>query len=224
MGGGGGGARWGVDTSFKLSPQQARNLAAASVTVAGQDHPVTFVFRYIPLPGNDARGDIDAAEAQGILDAGLTLLLVQHCRAGRWIASQGQGALDGDTAARAATKAGYAPGACLGLDLEALANVGAPVAQHCEAWGASVIDAGFLPFLYVGFDAGLTPQQLYDMRNFTRYMSDAGPRSVVTRGFCCKQFAQTTLCGIPVDPDHAFPDVLGGVLVGTSAQAVAMAS
>jgi hypothetical protein len=215
---------WGFDTSRKISFAEARAIIDTGMVVDDGDRAVSFAMRYVPLPGNNSAQDIDAREMEWLLDAGLSVVLVQHCRKGvevqpgvwRWTASQGQGALDGDVAARAAKSAGHASGASLGLDLEAVANIGAPVAQHCEAWASAVSGAGFEPFVYVGFSCGLSPQQLYDLHGITRYMSDMGPRSVVIRGFCCKQFATQTVAGIQVDPDHAQPDSLGGVLVGTA--------
>lgn len=201
---------WGCDTSTKLTVASAQRLSAAQFH--GQE--IRFVFRYVPLPGNNPEGDIDAAELEAIQDAGLVLLLVQHCRAGSWAASGAQGALDGAQAGRSAAAAGYATGAMVALDLESLATVGQPVIDHCEAWSSALADAGFRPLLYVGFDCGLTPQQLYDLHGFDRYWSDAGLRNVAKRQFCCKQYAQTVIAGISVDPDHAFPDLLGGCLVG----------
>jgi glycoside hydrolase-like protein len=220
---------WGFDTERKLSASDAKALAAASITIDGEAHPIAFGMRYVPLPGNSSAQDIDAREMEGLNDEGLVVVLVQHCRRGvevrpgvwLWEASAGQGALDGDTAARAARAAGHAPGASLGLDLEAVANIGQPVIDHCQAWAESASSFGFQPFLYVGFSCGLSPQQLYDLHGIDRYMSDAGPRSVVTRQFCCKQYTTQTVAGIQIDPDHCYPDLLGGVLVGTGAQKAA---
>ncbi len=200
---------WGLDTNTKLSAASARALASA--TFRGQ--PVRFVWRYVFF-GDPLRGDIDADEARAICDAGLILLLVQHPRNPGWLASAERGKSDGEWAARNAWEAGYPADCCIALDLEGLGNSGQPVIEHAEAWAKEVIAAGYKPVVYVGYDCGLTPQQLYELPSFARYWSDFGQRSVMKRGFCCKQHPQQSLCGIEVDMDQAYPDDLGGVLTG----------
>lgn len=201
---------WGFDCATKLTAASATALAAADYM--GQQ--LRFAWRYVPLPGNGAAHDIDAAEAEAICDAGLILLLVQHCRAGLWYASEEHGRLDGATAATYARVAGYPRGACIALDLESVANSGPPVIAHCNAWCAAVVAAGYKPVVYVGFSPGLNDVELYQLHFVDRYWSDFGFRHVAVRSFCCKQHAQMTIAGIQVDPDQAFPDLLGGVLVG----------
>lgn len=211
---------WGADTSAKLSAPEAKALAGA--TLSGS--PVTFVERYVFF-GRSRPGDLDRDEAARILDAGLTLLVVQHVRNPGWLAGGALGAQDGQYAASNAAAAGYDPslrdehgrGPSIALDLEGCKDSGQYVIDHCEAWASAVRAAGYSPVLYVGYDCGLTPEQLYEMHGIDRYWSDAGPRSVATRGFCCRQQPQTTAAGILVDPDYAAPDALGGVLTGVSA-------
>jgi hypothetical protein len=201
------GDEWGIDCSQKLTAASAKALRSLG--------RYDFVWRYVffnqPRPG-----DLDPAETAAILDAGLTLLVVQHVRNPGWTASDQLGGSDGQWAVRNAAEAGYPPnmGLSVALDLEGLANSGAPVAEFVDQWCLTVASAGYEPVLYVGYDAGLSPQELYDLPHVARYWSDAGPRSVVTRGFCCKQGPEQTIAGVRVDTDHATPDMLGGVLVG----------
>ena len=199
----------GVDTSAKLSAVQAKAIAGASL-LGG---PVRFVFRYVPLPGLGGHGDIDPGELEAIIDAGLMLGLVQHCRLPGWAASGMQGTLDGKAASYAAKLAGYQLGTHLAFDLEGCRDVGAPVAAHVNAWAAEVAAAGYEPLLYVGYAAGLTPAELGALPDVHAYWSDYGPRSVTPRGFCLTQHAQTALAGITVDPDVATADALGGRLL-----------
>jgi hypothetical protein len=203
---------WGADTSWKLSPDQAERLARSPLP---NGQAIRFLWRYVGL-GPNGRGDIDRPELEGILAARLILLLVQHCRAGSWLASGSQGATDGEWAARNAGAVGYPKTGCLALDLESVANPGAAVQAHALQWCAQVAAAGFEPVIYVGFDCGLSAEDLYNLPNVRRYWSDAGPRQVTKRGFCCHQFPETTVAGMRVDPDHAFPDLLGGTLVGAA--------
>ena len=211
---------WGVDTNAKLTAATAKALASNTMTVPGHaPAPVAFVWRYVFF-GSPRPGDIDKAERDIILAAGLALLLVQHVRNPGWVASGDTGEADGRVAAANAIKADYPAGVGLSLamDLEGVRNSGQPVFEHCKRWGQAVRDGGFSPVLYVGYAAGLTPAQLYQIPTIDRYWSDYGPRAVDRRGFCCKQYAQqTSTAGFFIDPDHAFPDALGGALTALAA-------
>lgn len=200
---------WGADTSSKLTAAAARGLSRAVIN----DSPIRFVWRYVFF-GEAVKSDIDADEARAICDAGLILLLVQHCRNPGWIASPDLGRSDGQWAARNAWEAGYEAGCALALDLEGLGNSGSVVAEHVDAWAEEVAGAGYMPVLYVGFQCGLTPEQLWELPRFARYWSDGGPRSVANRGFCCVQHPSIQIAGVKIDPDYAAPDELGGALVG----------
>ena len=207
---------WGVDCSQKLTANELFAFKLQSAIC------VRFVVRYVFF-GPPRPGDLDLSETQTVLDAGLTLLVVQHVRDHDWSPSKQLGDSDGGWAAKNAEAAGYPPGLGLhiALDLEgvAAASWGAPTIEHAETWCSAVLAGGYRPVIYVGYKCGLTPQQLYDLPNVDRYWSDAGPRSVVTRGFCMKQHAEITMAGIFVDPDHHSPDALNGVLTGLCAPA-----
>jgi hypothetical protein len=207
------GACWGFDCDTKLSAVTAKRLAASSY----QGNALRFAGRYVFF-GPPLRGDIDRDEALWITDARLVLLLFQHPRVPGWLASEARGREDGKWAADNAQAAGYAPTAHLIFDSEGLGNSGQAVTDNWQAWCESVRDGGFSRCGYVGFDCGLTPSGLYALRGVDRYMSDAGGRTVDTRGVCCRQHATTRIAGVLVDPDEHFPDRLGEMLVGSAAE------
>jgi hypothetical protein len=205
---------WGFDTNTKLTLKTASALASS----AYHDNPLTFAFRYVFF-GPPRLGDLSPLETDAILTAGLRLLVVQHCRAPGWTASGQLGSSDGSWAARNARDAGYLAGCHLAMDLEGLSNSGHPVFDHAVEWCNAVRAGGYLPLIYVGYDAGLNADELWNIPNVDRYWSDFGQREVSHRGFCAKQFSQTTIAGIQVDPDHAMPDALGGTLTAMGALA-----
>jgi hypothetical protein len=201
---------FGVDTNAKLTAQSAQQLAAATY----QGSAIEFIARYVSL-GAPSPGDITGDEVNAILAAGLALLLVQHVRNPGWTPSGAQGTSDGQHAAAHASSVGYAAGAHLVMDLEGVA-AGTPaqaVIDHVNGWASAVIQAGYQAMLYVGYEAILTPQQLYEaLPDIHRYWSDFGNRSVATRGFCMKQVSGTThLAGVPfgIDPDQITADAKG---------------
>ena len=195
-----------VDTNTKLTAADLTLLAGSRWN--GQ--LVQGVVRYVSIHA-EAHGDIDAAEIQAALSAGLGVMLVQHVRYPGWTATEAQGAIDGAAAAANARAAGYLPGCHLWLDLEGVANVGDEVIAYVNAWASAVVAAGFLAGLYVGYSCGLTPKQLYEsLPDIHAYWSDFGQRSVERRGFCMKQHPQCLVAGIQVDPDEVMADALGG--------------
>jgi hypothetical protein len=212
-----------VDTSARLSAAQAAALAAAS----WQGRPVVGVIRYVGLSSIPWPGDVSAAELDAILDAGLLLGLVQHCRrpdpgSATWHTTGApMGSQDGAAAVSCARRAGYLAGCHLACDLEDCGSSAALVTEHVEAWADEVSAAGYLPLLYVGFCAGLDADQLYALPGFAAYWCDAGPRAVSVRGFCLRQHATVSLAGLGVDPDVASADALGGRLrlLGSAATA-----
>lgn len=210
------GDEWGFDTNTPLSGQMARAIAAEG----WNGHRLEFCIRYVFF-GPPVHGDLTELETSAILDARLTLMVVQHCRNPGWTATGQLGDSDGAWAVRNAAAAGYEPGKGLALacDLEGVANSGADVAEHVTRWAERVTNGGYQPVLYVGYQCGLTAQELYALHPVHRYWSDAGPRDVAVRGFCCKQGPEVTIAGVRVDVDHAGPDALGGCLTGMVADA-----
>lgn len=212
--------QWGCDLSSKLNAQSATNLARAAMS---NGQRATFVWRYVSLDVDPATGhgvypgDIDAAERDAILNAGLTLLLVQHVNYPGWYASALNGAGHGASAAAHAMMVEYPKGCHIACDLEGVASGDAPqqIMDYVNGWCRQVISAGYLPALYVGYSCGLTSKELWELPLVSRYWTDFGQRQVDNRGFCMVQESNgETVAGIKIDRDHAMPDKLGGCLVG----------
>ena len=88
-----------------------------------------------------------------------------------WKPSAVKGGRNGEVAASEAEKLGLPWGVTLWCDLEGV-DVGTPAqttADYCNRWHAAVSAAGYVPGLYVGYHAGLTPLQLYRSLRFTHY-------------------------------------------------------
>jgi hypothetical protein len=196
------------DASQKVSAEQAAGLKA--VGYVG-------IVRYVPLPKNGARLDIDASELDWIVEAGLELMLVQHVRESPkgsrgWDPAAHSGTVDGQDAADFAKAAGYPAGAHLWLDLEDIGGSGLSTIAFAEAWAGAVMAAGFKAGAYVGFDVPLDAQALYDLHGFDSYWSDAGPRAVADRGFAMKQITpQVVVAGVEIDRDDLQADRHGEV-------------
>jgi hypothetical protein len=148
------------------------------------------VGRYAPLPGNSPALDISGAELRMATGAGLEVTFVQHPRAHNALSAHA-GASDA-MAAIAHLKAVLVPAGChCFLDLEGVVESTADqVAKYCNDWADAVVQLGYRAGLYVGFNAVLSPAELYALHNVTSYWSDAGPRSVAVRGFALKQRAE----------------------------------
>ena len=218
---------WGVDLDVPLTPALLAALCATRVPSALDvtAPPISFFTRYVGLQAS-GHGDLSADETERVTESGRALVVVQHVRYPGWVPSGAQGTADGLWAVKNAQAAGYdVPGACLTLDLEGVAqsSFGAPAIAFALAWSKAVADAGYAPTLYVGYDCGINPAQLYALAGFALYWSDAGPRHVDTRGFAAKQHQQQVVAGVPVDFDYAAPDALGGVIVGMADDGVAVA-
>src|SRR5271165_4716922 len=189
------------DSSTKLTRAYASGLKAAGYIG---------VFRYVPLPGVNAAADIDAGELAMLLDVGLEVGLIQHVRFPGWNPRDHAGTVDGATASAAATAAGFAAGAHLWCDFEGVDTTctaeGARV--FLEAWAKTVIGAGFLAGLYVGYQQPLTAEQLYDLHGLNQYWSDAGHRKVATRGVSISQGPEIQDAGgLRIDTDQVAPDL-----------------
>lgn len=204
-------ACWGVDTAMAgaLTDEQLRKLVE---TPLPSGLPIKFLWMYVPLSGNRASlWDASTDRLRAACDAGLYVGLVQHCRAGSWVASAQTGQLDGQRAGEYAALVGYPKDAHVAMDDESVKNPGPDAIAHVKAW-CDAVTVGGLPCVYEGFAPGLTPEQEYEVPNVNRYWGAYGPWNVAKRGVCCRQSLQVTVAGIGVDPDQAFPDQLGGVL------------
>jgi hypothetical protein len=172
-----------------------------------------FCIRYLTLLGPQAAGDLSAAEATDVLNSGLALMPVQHVRLPGWSPSQGRGQQDGAQAAANAGSIGFPPGVNVWCDLEGVA-AGTPAQDaidHCNAWFAAVSAAGYVPGLYVGADAILDGQQLYDLAFQHYWKSQSTVPDVPVRGYqLVQEFPAIAANGIGIDVDIAQNDEQGG--------------
>jgi|HubBroStandDraft_6_1064221.scaffolds.fasta_scaffold825114_1 hypothetical protein len=206
---------WGIDCTTKITAARAKAIKAARIKLDGGEHPIAFLARYGPLPGNPRGEDLDVEEVKVLEDEGLPFFVIQHCRGGSWMASKDRGAGDGVFLAKFVTDLGVAQTVCLGLDLESVRNPGQPVFDHATAWAVPIAGAMYSPTDYIGFDSGLSADQHFELTAFHRYWGAAGSWNVAKRGLCCRQYPTMTLPGLdfPVDPDRAFADLMHGRLL-----------
>jgi hypothetical protein len=199
---------WGIDTMVAGVLTEAQLTAMLHTPLGTTGRSPLALCGYVPLPGNAVGWDMTAAQLRRAMDLGWLVWLVQHCPAGTWTASAERGDAAGRHAAQYTAGIGYDAGCHLGMDVESLANSGAPVAADAVAWCAQVAT----PILYEGFDPGLSPEQLYELPDVNAYWGAYGPWNVAKRGVRARQGRTLMHCGVEVDPDYLAPDALGGVL------------
>lgn len=178
----------GFDTNQVVDADAAQAFAAMGYRFA-----VRYVPRQIEHPN-----DLSADETETLLAAGLCVMPVQHVESeSSWTPTDDKGRSYGATAAESALAAGILLGSSVWLDLEGVAaGVDAEqVIRYCNYWFDRVASAGFLPGIYVGWHARLTPEQLYKRLRFARYWSAYNLNSdqyPAVCGVCMKQHAAPT--------------------------------
>jgi Domain of unknown function (DUF1906) len=196
----------GADINTVLSDSQCGALKAAGLD---------FVLRYAPRQLDTFRYNLTNPEMLRVLNAGLALMVVQHVSPDNWEPTAELGKAYGEYFAQYCQKTVRLPTGISGwLDLE-MVKPGTPIAdiiEYCIEWYNAVSAAGYIPGLYVGYQAGLTPDELYSKLPFKAYWKaynyDDG---VSTRGFTMIQHTQKEIAGIMVDPDTIQTDILGGL-------------
>ena len=148
-------------------------------------------------------------------------MLVQYVESETaWIPGAAKGTTNGGIAGSEAAKLGVPWGVTVWCDLEGV-EPGTPtqkVIDYCNHWHAAVSSAGYVPGLYVGYHAGLTPTQLYRSLRFTHYWgaynlnSDRYP---AVRGLQMRQSRRRPRdsvpnSGIDFQVDKISADALGG--------------
>jgi len=130
-----------------------------------------FCVRYVRRDRPHASA-ISAGEARNLLGVGIALMLVQYVESDTaWNPTAAKGTRNGGVAASEAEMLGAPWGITIWCDLEGVAP-GTPsrrVIDYCNHWHARVSGAGFVPGVYVGYRAGLSPSQLYRALRFTHY-------------------------------------------------------
>jgi hypothetical protein len=177
-----------------------------------------FALRYLSRSTPGASTDLTLDEARAITGSGLGLMAVQHVAPAGWSPTAALGTSQGQAAAANAQAAGLPAGINLWLDLEGVAEGTAAqdVVDFCNAWSAEVAAAGYLPGLYVGSNAVLSGEQLYEELSFAYYwQSGSQVPEVATRGYCMVQEidAALVLDGVAYDLDTVQADQLGHVPV-----------
>jgi hypothetical protein len=89
---------------------------------------------------------------------------------------------------------------------------------YLREWSRPQFDAGYLTEMYEGYADGLTMDQRLALAAdgivygfWSDFAARVPPPGV---GFQCKQYPTVTVSGIEIDPDHAYSDLRGKVLVG----------
>lgn len=195
----------------------ASTLLSTAVLSAVRAMGYVGVIRTLPLPNNPTDGDLSAGELQDALGVGLQVSAYQHVRAGLWLPDAHSGAADALSAIAWARNAGLPAGMHLYQDLESVGGSAIDTITYSTAWADTVIAAGYLAGLYVGFSVPCSPIQLYGLPH-TSYWSDAGPREVAVRGFALHQRQpEILIAGVKFDPDVMAADLKGEVPVVAAA-------
>ena len=203
----------GFDTDVPLSLAKAKQF---------KDDGYVFCARYISRLSTDdevANGDLTRAEAENILNAGLGLMAVQHVSRTGWQPTGSKGTVYGNNAVNNAIFSGLPPGINVWLDLEdALTGVDraglsdSDVINYCNNWFDRVSSAGYVPGVYVGFDAVLDSDQLFHSLNCQHYWRAPGDiPDIAVRGYQVTQpEIDIEVHGITIDVDITKTDRLGG--------------
>lgn len=203
---------YGFDCNTPVSPRQAKMFAARGYRFA-----MRYVARVMPHAG-----DLSADEAQGILDSGMGVSIVQHVQSDKsWTPTHEKGIGYGRTATQIVDGIGLPYGTEVWCDLEGVARGVSPlqVADYLNAWHLCVAGAGYSPGLYVGWHCGLNSAQLYRDLRFTRYWGAYNTNAdelPAVRGICMKQQAcgvkdRVAGCSIEFDINRVQADNLGGL-------------
>jgi len=201
----------GIDTASTVTA-----AAAAALHKAGY----RFCVRYVRRDKQHASA-LSPKEARYLLNTGLGLMAVQYVESeSSWKPTSAKGSRNGGVAASEAEKLELPWGVTIWCDLEGV-EVGTPaqrVIDYCNQWHSAVSSAGYVPGLYVGYRAGLSPPQLYRSLRFTHYWgaynlnADKYP---AVRGLQMKQSQRKsgdapTGLGLDFQVDRVSADALGG--------------
>ncbi len=171
-----------------------------------------FCVRYLSLREQSSQ-DLTNEEATNILNSGLALMAVQHVRNPGWSPSAIMGQQDGQNAASNAEQIGFPSGVNVWCDLEGVNKTAAPqdVADYCQSWYNAVNSAGYIPGLYVGYQAILNGEQLYGLSFQHYWRSQSTVPAIPNRGYQLVQFPPSvTANGIAIDVDFMQADSEGG--------------
>lgn len=143
----------------------------ASAALAFRRAGFRFAVRYVRRDKPHASA-LKANEARSLLSVGIGLMIVQYVESETaWTPSATKGTRNGGIAAIECELLGVPWGVTVWCDLEGVApgTSSKRVIDYCNAWHAAVSGAGYVPGVYVGYRAGLTPTQLYRALRFAHY-------------------------------------------------------
>ncbi len=188
------------------------NAKIDSATAKKFKEKYDFCIRYISLTPQNVPTDLDNQEASAILDAGLALMPVQHVLEPGWMPSAALGKQYGENAKNNASTVGFPTGVNVWCDLEGVnpSATAQAVIDYCNAWFDAVSQGGYVPGLYVGFDAIVDGNQLSQLKfqHFWKSFSTVPP--VVGRGYQMIQSQQITVNGLQIDENTTQNDDKGG--------------
>jgi hypothetical protein len=201
----------GFDTAESVSTKAA---------TAFRRHGYRFCVRYVRRDKPHASA-LSVKEAKSLLWTGIGLMIVQYVESDTsWIPNGVKGTTNGDVAAAETTKLGVPWGVTVWCDLEGVepGTRAQKVIDYCNRWHAAVSNAGYVPGLYVGYHAGLSPTQLYRNLRFSHYWgaynlnSDQYPavRGLQMKQARRKQSDSVPASGIDFQVDRIGADALGG--------------
>lgn len=192
----------GFDVDQQLFPNEAADF---------KNSGYNYCIRYVPRTPALVKGNLTAVEMGVILEAGLGLAVVQHVPEDNWSPNGALGETYGSYAAQYATGIGYPKGAMIFLDLEMVSPNAAvqDIEDYCHLWFGHVGSYGYVAGLYVGWQTGLSPQQLHNLP-FSHYWKGYNADiPIPTRGYQIIQHTQKTLNGVTFDPNTIQADELG---------------
>lgn len=204
------------------APAGVKGFDANTVITADQaqsfwDAGFRFALRYVGRT-QMASHDLAAAEAEMLLSKGFALMPVQHVLNPGWMPTAALGTEYGTNAATFAQQIGFPAGVNVWLDLEGVSPsaAAADVDAYCRAWYAAVSGAGYVPGVYIGWEPGLSGQQLYALP-FQHYWAAYNVDGVSTphpRGYQLVQSSGSgnvgTLSTDVYDVDETYVDAAGG--------------
>jgi len=179
-----------------------------------------FAVRYVRRDKPHASA-LKISEAKALLSAGIGIMIVQYVESeSAWTPSSAKGSTNGGVAAGECEKLGVPWGVTVWCDLEGVApgTASQRVIDYCNAWHTAVSRAGYVPGLYVGYRAALTPSQLYRALKFTHYWgaynlnADQYPavRGVQMKQLRARSSDRVPGFGLDFQTDRVRADALGG--------------
>lgn len=192
------------DCNTPLNAAEAKTFVDAGMLGVG---------RYVPRTPANIPGNLTNAEIDVLLDAGLSVFAVQHVSPDNWLATAALGLSYGAYAATYAKLIGLPALVSLFLDLEMVSptSVASDIIAYCKAWFNEVSAAGYTPGIYVGWQSGLSDQELYDLPFISYWAGYNCDQSIPERGWQIRQHTAKVLNGISYDPNTVTADNKGSL-------------